>query len=230
MTDLTTFKLNEIDPEDISDILMQIQKSFKIKFGYADFRNCKTYGDLCDVISIHLIGYIHLNDCTSQQAFYKIRELIISFNPQNLQTTITPNTLLEELFPKSVRRKQIKLFKQKLGLKVHILSMKSWLSLLLIIGLTTSLILFFCSWKLAGIVFLFLTILVWIANYFNNQFNIQTVGDLTKKLVATNYFHFRRNPASINKYEIQTLIDHLFIQNLGVDKTELYKEASLGWN
>ena len=114
------FKLENIDIEDIEDLLGEVEKSFNIKFVGNELIGVKNFGELSD----HIINKIQLensDDCTSQQAFYKLRN-VISKELEIDQKEITRQRKLEELFPKKVRRSNLKKLEQKLDFKLKILT------------------------------------------------------------------------------------------------------------
>jgi hypothetical protein len=49
MTDLDTYELFNVDPDEISDVLVKIQKSFGFQFGDTELKDVKTFGELCDI-------------------------------------------------------------------------------------------------------------------------------------------------------------------------------------
>ena len=141
MTTLDDFKLDNIDPEDFGDTLLKLEKSFGTKFAYNSFKDAKTFGDISNIIESQ-INLTHKNDCTTQQAFYKVRKAIgltQTFDERNIE----PQTKLEIIFPRSNRRQNVKQFQQALGFSVDILSMKTWLGWTIAIGFILSLIAFF---------------------------------------------------------------------------------------
>src|SRR5690349_9194542 len=74
------YKLENVDVEDLSDVLLQIEKRFQIRFSDTAFKDAKTFGDICDVVQNN-ITLPHVDDCTTQQAFYKVRKaLTVSCN------------------------------------------------------------------------------------------------------------------------------------------------------
>ena len=75
MTSLTTIELKNIDPEDVGDVLKKVEKSFGFKFGDTELKDVKTFGELCDIITYKVQGD-STNDCTTQQAFYKLKTAI----------------------------------------------------------------------------------------------------------------------------------------------------------
>jgi acyl carrier protein len=73
----STFELKNVDSEDLDDVLMKIEKSFHFKFETTELKDVKTFGHLCDII-INKIQGKNIDDCTTQQAFYKLRDAIAS--------------------------------------------------------------------------------------------------------------------------------------------------------
>src|SRR5690606_561095 len=98
---MTDYELKNIDPDDISDLLVKVETSFDIKFVSDELVHITTFGQLCD----HIANKIQLDnsdDCTSQQAFYKIRDAISS-TLQIDKKTITTNFSLIDIFPRKNR-------------------------------------------------------------------------------------------------------------------------------
>ena len=72
---VSDMKLDNIDPEDFGDTLLKLEKSFGIKFADNSMKDAKTFGDICDIIESQ-INLTDKDDCTTQQAFYKVRKAI----------------------------------------------------------------------------------------------------------------------------------------------------------
>ncbi|MFD1772129.1 acyl carrier protein [Sphingobacterium suaedae] len=216
-------ELKNIDPDDINDLLIQIEKSFGIEFGDSELFYISTFGELCD----HIVGkitYDSSNDCTSQQAFYKLRDAIVStgqIDPKSIST----NSSLMDLLPKERRRVQIKKWEQRLGFELNILRPPYWLSTTLVIILLASFVGFSNSWQvgLAGLVFAIAGF--WFANKIANELDIQTVGQLVRKMTRENYLKSRRNPTTFNKNEIEKVLIDCFSNDLGIDKSKLTRES-----
>ena len=103
MNNTDTIKLENIDSEDISDVLVKVEKSFGFKFGETELKDVMTFGDLCDIITNKVHGD-NLTDCTTQQTFYKLRDAIVKTGPTD-KKTLTPQSDLQDLFPRSTRRR-----------------------------------------------------------------------------------------------------------------------------
>lgn len=217
--------LYNTDPDDISDLLVKVEKSFQIEFKNNELRYISTFGELCDHIA-NKIQLEHSNECTSQQAFYKLRDAIAS-TLQIDHRTISTNSALIEVMPKQNRLSLVKKLEDHLGFKLHILRPPYGISLTLSIVLVTSFVVLFFNWQvgLAGLAFS--NVGLWFANKIGNELEVQTVGQVAKKITRENYLKSRRDPNTFNKIEIEKILADLFSNDLGIDKSKLTREAKL---
>ncbi|TAD92632.1 MAG: hypothetical protein EAY75_02080 [Bacteroidetes bacterium] len=111
MTTLDDYKLDNIDPEDFGDTLLKLEKSFGAKFADNSFKDAKTFGDICDIIESQ-INLTDKDDCTTQQAFYKVRKAI-GLTQTFDERSIEPKAKLEDIFPRSNRRQNVKNFNKR---------------------------------------------------------------------------------------------------------------------
>jgi len=220
-------KLDNYEDEDIFDVVVRLEKSFALKFDKDAFINVKTFGDMCDVIESY-IKYTDQDDCTKQQAFYKIRKAICETQLID-KALISLDTKLVDLFPRHNRRKQVKKFQTQLGVNLEFLTYPDWLSLTLIIGLLSSFILFFFAWKIAvsGIVFFILALKV--ADILGKDLKFDTVNQLTEKAAAEHYITIRRSKLTVNRKEIKSTILDAFSDGLAIDKEHLTSDAKFSW-
>jgi hypothetical protein len=223
----TISKLDDYEDEDIFDVVIKLEKSFGLNFEKDAFYNIRTFGDLCDVFENYL-KYDHLDDCTKQQTFYRVREAIGSAQGIS-RDRITVDSKLEELFPRHDRRRKAKLFKTYLALEIDILTYPGWLALTFGVGLLLSLVAFFFSWKIAlgGLVFFIMAIKF--ADKLGNTLDLQTVRDLTDKLSREHYIDVRRTKGTINRDEVMQIIIDTFSNDLDIAKADLKKEARFSW-
>lgn len=220
-----SLELKDFDFEDISDILVKIEKSFGLALKSDTFKNARTFGDLCDIISSK-IDLEPAEDCTTQQAFYKIRESIAYIQLLD-KKTITPNSELEELFPRKGRRHKILQIRKETGLSLKILEPKGWISFLLFLGLLASLVELFFNWKY-GLLSLGTTIIGFqLANWFGKEFRVKNLGEAATMVARENYIKSRRNPKTANRQEIVAKIKELFRHDLDLDPSVLTSEAAL---
>ena len=226
MTTLSDFKLDNIDPEDFGDTLLKLEISFGVKFDDNSMANVKTFGEICDVIEKH-INYTDKDDCTTQQAFHKVRKAIGFIQTYN-ESNIEPKTKLEDIFPRSNRRQNVKQFEQALGFSVNILTMKAWLFWTLAAGFIASLIAFFFSWQYAVTGMIFFIFLTRIAIKFTKELSVSTVRELTEKISREHYSLSRRHSGTVNRNEIYKTVQDIFIADHLLDREQLTREASLG--
>lgn len=225
MNAITDCELQNIDPDDIGDVLVKVEKSFDIKFKGTELMHISTFGELCDHIT-DKIQLDHSSDCTNQQAFYKLREAIAS-TAQIDSKTITVNTVLTDIFPKHGRRLRVKKLERHLGFKLDILRPPFWLTLILAIFYVASLAGIYFNWPIGLTGLMFSHTSLWIAHKTGKLLDLQTVGQLAKKMTAENYLKSRRNPTTCNKIEIEKVLTDLFSSELYLDKSKLTREAKL---
>lgn len=91
--------------------------------------------------------------------------------------------------------------------------------------LLTSLVGLFFNWQIGLLGLTFSIAGLWFANKIGNELDLQTVGQLAEKMTRENYLKSRRNPKTVNKNEIEKLLTELFIDDLGLDKNTLTREA-----
>lgn len=215
--------VENIDSEDAGDLLVKIEKSFDIKFGDTELMHIKTLGELCD----HIINKIQLassDDCTTQQAFYKLRDAISSlFNIDN--KIITIDFPLKIFLPRQKRKEKIRGLENYLDVQLNILRPPLWLTNTLLILLLVSTVGLFFKWQY-GWWALFISVCgLWFSNKIGNVLDVQTVGQLAEKMVRENYLKSRQNPKTVNKNEIEKLLTEWFINDLGLDKSKLTREG-----
>ena len=215
MNAIDTIELRNIDPDDISDVLVKIEKSFGLTLKTDSFKNARTFGDICDIIS-SLVELEHADDCTTQQSFYKIRESIA--NTQFLEkNTITANSHLEELFPRKGRRHKILRIRKESSLSLKISEPKEWVSIILFLGLLATLIELFFNWKYGLLGLGPIIIGYQLSGWFGKEFRVKTVGEAAAMAARENYLKSRRNPKTANRQEIVEKIKELFSHDLDLD-------------
>jgi hypothetical protein len=224
MKDATIIELKNIDPDDISDVLVKVEKSFGFKFEDTELKDIKTFGELCDIIINKVMGN-DVNDCTTQQVFYKLRNAI-SATLLIDKSIITPDSNLLNLFPGHKRRQDIAAVESKLGFKIKILQPKDWIRDTFVLTLLISIIVLFISWKIGLGGLLFSIIGQSFASKFGKEMELQTVGQLAEKISRENYLKARRNPSTVNRNEIAREVKELFSKDLSLNKSFLRREAT----
>jgi len=226
------YELKNIDIDDISDVLVKVEKSFDIKFENDELEHITTFGELCD----HIANKIKLDlsyDCTTQQAFYKLRNAISSTLKIDSNTISTDFPLID-LFPRENRRTMIAELERYLGFKLNILRPPHWVSGMLSILFLVSLLFLILLvpfvglrlyWRI-GVLGLLISIGGLKFSYkIGNELDLQTVGQIAEKATRENYLKSRRNSKTFNKNEIEKVLTDLFSNDLGLDKSILKREA-----
>lgn len=205
------------DIEEIEDVILKIEKSYEIKFETNELSYVQTFGELCDHIILKLKQH-QTNDCTSQQAFYKLKEAILTSNELD-KSSIRTDTTLSSIFPRYSRRKQIATLQTKMGFKLNVLRPKhslSWATVILFLG---SIVELFFNWKLGLISIVISILLIQLVSLTGKEFIVKTIGQLADEISQESYLKSRRNPSSINRNEIVKKIEELFIHELALSKT-----------
>jgi hypothetical protein len=201
-------------PEDIEDVLIMIEKSYDIKFETNELVYIKTFGQLTD----HIISKIKLeerNDCTDQQAFYKLHNAIMAIKGVD-NLAITPKTQLVDIFPEHARRREITEVEKQLGFGMNALRPQLAVTISLIILLLLSFIGLFIKWQYGLAAFFFSIAGLWISEKMGKVFVDNTVGELVDRMTRLNYVKSRRQPGTVNLKEVRDKIEKLFIENLGL--------------
>jgi acyl carrier protein len=214
-------KLN-IDPEDVEDVLLKIEQSFDIEFKSEELKSVKTFGDLNAVVLSKISGE-NTNDCTAQQAFYRLRTTISKLN--NSEIDINPQTALASIFPTEIRKQSVKNLEKELDIKLDILMPKLLIIRLLTLLLIVSFIALFLK-PTYGFVGIVLSIILFeIAYKRGNEFSVYTLADLARKMSKYNYKKSRRHPLTVNLEEMKTLIKSIFVESLSLKNDELSDET-----
>ncbi len=218
-------ELNNSDPEDIEFLLAKVEGSFGIRFHGKELVHVNTFGEMCDHIKNKIV-LDHEDNCTSQQAFYKLRGALMTAL-QIDKETVTPDTLLKDLLPKPIRRSKTKQIEKNLGFKLSLLRPPHFIMQYLGLLFIGSLIGLGFSWQYA-LVGLGLSIAgFWLAVKMGNELDLRTVRELVEKMSREHYLKSRRNPKTYNKNEIEKVLIEWFSYDLVIDKSKLTRDASL---
>ncbi len=205
----------------MEDLLVKVEKSFNIKFVSNELVGLSTFGQLCDHIT-NKIELDHSDNCTTQQAFYKLRNAFSgTLNINNVKT----DSLLYDILPRRNRISTVRKIENKLGFKLSFLRPRHFISGTLIIVLLASIVGLFINWRVGLLGLLFSIAGLSIASKFGKEIDIETVGELAVKMTRENYLKSRRNSATFNKSEIENILRGWFNKELDLDKTKLTREA-----
>ena len=219
------WELSETDPEDIEDLLAKVEKSFRITFAGNELAHVRTFGELCD----HIVSKLQLkqtDDCTSQQAFYKLREAISSALSIK-KKDIAPDLLLKDILPRTGRKGKVKNIERYLGFELNILRSPHWVTATLAVILLSSFGVFFFSGVFGAITLASSIVALVIANKTGTVLDERTVGDVAEKMTRENYMRSRHVPGTVNKKEIEDVLRSWFSKELLLDPSKLTREAKL---
>lgn len=220
----TTIELKNIDPDDVGDVLLKVERSFGFKFGDTELKDVKTFGELCDIIASKVQGN-HLDDCTTQQAFYKVRQAIARTLGIDGKV-ITVDTQLQNLFPRKQRHGHVRAFEKDLGLSTKLLRPKHWVtnSLLLLLFASLGGLIFYVQIGLSGLAISIVGLRI--ATNLGRELDLKTVGELSRKISREHYRKARRSSVTVNRIEIARKTKELFMTDLDLDERVLTREAT----
>lgn len=217
--------LEDFELKDLDVVMYEIVNSLDLHVEENEFAGTKTFGELCDRIVAKMEGE-PTTDCTSQQAFYKLRYALSTVLKIDRKTILTESSL-EELLPVITRRSRVNELEQHLGFKLHALRPPDWISLPLGLLFVVSLFFLMYSWQMGLTGMVTSLVLISIANRLGNELCWKTVGELAEKAVLKNYTKARRKPTTYNPKEVEQLIIRTFSEELDLDESLLTRNALL---
>lgn len=218
-------QLTDFDSEDIEDFLVEVEASFGIQFVQNELLHVKTFGQLSD----HITGKIkrtNVQDCTGQQAFYKLRNAISRTRGID-RSTIRPNLDLNNVFPRASRRQEINAIEKELGFKLSILRPRKWITAMLALLLVICFLALFLYWKIALLGIVLTLFGSWLATKFGKELEVGNLKQLTQKVTREHYLRCRRNTDSFNKLEIEKILIDWFADYFGLECDKLIREQRL---
>lgn len=214
---METYKFDRTDLEELYFALSNFERNYKVKFGEEEFEKIESFEDFIERI-IAKFDFVEMQDCTSQQIFYKLRRVIKDICPEI--SDITLDTKLESIFPPKNRKQKIAELKKKLGFDFKILGAKMWITSILVITIFACFILMFVQlWAL--VIFIFSIIILKVVDRYGNAFTENTIRDLVNHLVQQHYFECRKDSNTINKKEFRNVMLDYFAEEICLDKEQL---------
>lgn len=215
--------LSSIDPEDVGDVLLKIERSFNIRFTDNDINEVKTFGALCSKV-VDKVKQVQADSCTTQQAFYKLRNAINAKKPIE-KCDLKPQTKLCELFPRDNRIEVVADMEAEMGFHINLLQPKQWIvwcfTGLLLAGVALAFYNNIAGYTLTGIAVIGLVL----AGKFGKELKVKTLGELAEKIAREHHLSCRRNASSVNHTQVSEKVKELFVDYLEVEPASLRKEA-----
>ncbi|KFF03262.1 hypothetical protein [Flavobacterium reichenbachii] len=205
--------------ENIEDCIPTIEEMYKFKFEDREIQNVKNFDEFCDLI-ISKIDFENIESCTSQQAFYKLRNSLIEEKISEKEK-IKLETKLTEIFPRKNRINLVKKVENNIGFKLNLLCPPNFISYTLIILSVISFTLVFINFKL-GISGIVISIFgFYLGSRFGREIEIETIKELVEKITLENYLEVRTQKNTVNKSELKNVITNWFVENSGIEKEKL---------
>ncbi|MDH6307876.1 hypothetical protein M2451_000325 [Dysgonomonas sp. PFB1-18] len=209
----------ELEENTMEEELYLIEKGLNIKFEGNELSDTHTFDDLTNLI----ISKIQLeNDsvCTSSRMFYKLKRFISATSTFDVKQ-LTPDTKLKDIFPSKKRKRRVKALEHYLGFKLDLLApnhiLLIFLRALFIVGvlnLFSSVIVGLIAMTLAALGF-------YLAFAFGKTLCYDTVRNLIEDQVLYNYLKMREGEQTVNRKEIENLLNKHYCGIMCVDKSEL---------
>jgi len=216
------YQLKNVDPEDINDVLLKVQRSFDIRFDQSELDHVATFGDLCDAIQ-NKISLLHEDTCTTQHAFYLLRNAIAAATGAD-KCSVKPHSRLGKLFPRENRLEGIACVEQELGFKIDLLQPKQWIVTSFALILLASSIAFFYNWEIALGGCLASLLGLKLAGKFGKEIHLKTVGDLANKISRESNVKAKRNP-TVTRNEIEQKVHEVLAQKLQLEPVVLTRRS-----
>ncbi|GAA4325342.1 hypothetical protein GCM10023149_27610 [Mucilaginibacter gynuensis] len=217
------FLLKNVDPDDFGRVLLKVERSFGIKFCQDDLGSVRTFGNLCDVIH-NKIKQEHSDTCTTQQAFYKLRNAIMAATGLD-RGDITIQTSLKDIFPENERLQLIGTIEADMGLSLNVLQPKQTTIYALACIFALSIAALFFNMLIAAGLMLVFAVGAFMAGKFGKELRINTLGQLAEKIAREHFLKCKRETASVNRKEINHKMQQLFADDLYVDASVLTADA-----
>lgn len=217
------YKLDPYEIEEIEYCIPQIEQMYQFKFDDGELESVKNFEEFCDLI-IEKVNLENVETCTSQQAFYKLRDSLIKtklIEKENFRV----DTELKTIFPRKDRKKLVALVENEIKLKFNIIKAPDFITIsLLVLGIISFILLFF--YFIIGFLGIATSIFgFYLCKWFGNELELKTVKELVEKITTENYLAVRTDKNTINKSELKKILTDLVSENSGIEKEKL-KTAS----
>ena len=217
------YKFDNTDFENIEDLIPSIEKMYKLKFEENELAELNNFDQFCDKI-VAKIDFENVDNCTTQQTFYKLRKSIVELGIAE-KNELNTETKLKEIFPRKNRRKNVRSLEKNIGFELNLINPPQIISISLFILILVSIIFLFINLKF-GILGIGISVLGFkLANQFGKEIEMKSIRELVEKMTSENYLKVRSNQNTINRKELKNVITDWFAENLGIEKNEL-KQAT----
>ncbi len=198
-----------ISHNQLKEKIVQLNQAFSVNVDAEDFKSENYSTSSVKELLMQKITEELSGEWTSDMAFHKLRGAIAEIT-STPPASITLDSELNTLLPKSGRKKNLTQLENKLGFKMDILKPNSALY-------GTFILLFFAcipvgigmDWFLSGICMIVFGVIIYVLGKTGNNFRMKTVGQLADFLAWKNYLVQKRGMKEVNTSEIQSKVDAL---------------------
>jgi hypothetical protein len=213
------YKFDNADLENIEDLIPSIEKMYKINFEENELAELANFDEFCEKI-VAKINLENVDNCTTQQAFYKLRKSIVDLGIAE-KNELNTETKLKEIFPRKNRRKIVKSLEKNIGFELNLINPPQIISIFLFILILVSIVFLFINFKFA-ILGIIISILGFkLAYRFGKEIEMNSIRELVEKITTENYLNVRSDKNTINRKELKNVMTDWFADNLGIEKSEL---------
>lgn len=212
------YEIKGIESEEFEDVLNQFLILYKIELKNEELIVIKSFKELVNLV-LENVTYHESLDCSSQQAFYKLKRSIYLNSDYSKEILLTSE--LNEILPKKNRRKVIKRIEHDLGFKLNVLQPKEWILKTLFVFILLSFVMLFIKFSVGFPMLLSLILLLKFVYKYSKEFKGDIFRDLVEQVASENYFNVRKDKETINKKEFEKVIYKWFSQNTQVSIFDL---------
>ncbi|MES2837232.1 MAG: hypothetical protein V4667_06905 [Bacteroidota bacterium] len=193
-----------IQSDESDEFIERLIKSFDLSFEDLGLRSGMTFQELIDNITQKL-GRHSSTDCSTQIVFYRLRQILTKEHGFSKEK-ITRNALLDDLFPKSSRKKLFKLIGNELNIDINYYQSPGWFQFTCAGIILSSFILLFFQPLLGGLTLLSTLFIAFIFHKLSRTIPMKTYGELVDRVTRDNLIKLRGDRNSLNPSEIRMTI------------------------
>jgi hypothetical protein len=194
-----------LSPEKIEVYLLKVNQQFGTRFIAKDFSHINNKLGL-EASLIEQLSSNQGQEWTAEQANVQIKSALAAVCGKN-ESSITDETLLDDLIPASGRKESVKKIEEKLGFSIDILKPNNMVYGFFIFLFFLGIPGMFYSWFISGIVMIVCAFLIYILGKTGNEFKVKTVGHLADHLFWNKYLKNASKMQLRSTEEITTKLD-----------------------
>lgn len=217
---------------DFAELILEVEEAFDISLADDEMMKIVTVGQLYDAI-MHALPCPERKFCLSAVTFHRLHQSLLTVTERK-RGEVRPSTRLDILIPSRQRKVAWKKIQQLSGLRLPPLRMPTWAVpvILVCVVLVVVVSVFSLDWPLSyvsivpGFVVFFLS--YWIVDAFFGTglpSHFQTVGGLTKAVLAKNFVKLSGEIANYDWNDVWESVRILIADQLGVEIEKVRKET-----